>query len=319
MEEAVLNALRTRMGEFVSGEQISRVAGVSRTAIWKDIQHLRADGYKILSQPHAGYRLIASPDRLIPQELRWNLNTQRIGRAVYAYETTDSTMDVAHRLAAAGEPEGAIVVSEGQSKGRGRLGRSWLSPKGKGIYLSIILRPALQLDQIPFITLMTAVALARAVEAQTGLKPEIKWPNDLLFNGKKFAGILTELNAELNRIHYLVVGIGMNVNASKAPLPAHATSVGQELGERVDRVALARAIFSQMDLAYSQFLEEGVQPTLEGWRAFAGFLGKRIRVVTEGRTVDGQAMDVDSTGALLVRTDHGFIESISAGEVLVAR
>ena len=319
MEEAILNALRTRMGEFVSGEQISRMVGVSRTAIWKEIQHLRADGYKILSQPHAGYRLVAVPDRLIPQELRWNLNTQRIGRAFYAYETTDSTMDIAHRLATAGEAEGAVVVSEGQSRGRGRLGRNWFSPKGKGIYTSIILRPSLQLSEVPFITLMTAVALARAVESQTGLKPEIKWPNDLLFNGKKFTGILTELNAELNRIHYLVVGIGMNVNSSPAALPVHATSIAQELGERVDRLALARAIFSQMDRSYSQFLEEGVQPILEGWRSFAGFLGKRIRVVTEGRTVDGQAMDVDTTGALLVRTDHGFVESVSAGEVLLAR
>lgn len=319
MEESVLNALRARPGEFVSGEQISRLAGVSRTAIWKDIQRLRADGYKILSQPHAGYRLVGVPDRLIPQELRWNLNTQRIGRKFFAYESTDSTMDLAHRLAAAGEPEGSVVVSEGQSKGRGRLGRSWLSPKGKGIYASIILRPNLKLSEISFITLMTAVALARAVEAQTGLKPEIKWPNDLLFNGKKFAGILTELNAELNRIHYLVIGIGINVNTSHSALPAHATSIAHELGDRADRLALARALFWQMDRSYAQFLDEGIQPVLESWRHFAGFLGKRIRVVTQGRTVDGQAMDVDSTGALLVRTDHGFIEAVSAGEVLVAR
>lgn len=307
------------MGEFVSGEQISRLAGVSRTAIWKDIQHLRADGYKILSQPHAGYRLVGVPDRLIPQELRWNLNTQRIGRKFFAYENTDSTMDVAHRLAAAGEPEGSVVVSEGQSRGRGRLGRTWFSPKGKGVYASIILRPELQLVEVPFITLMTAVALARAVEAQTGLKPEIKWPNDLLFHGKKFAGILTELNAELNRIRYLVVGVGINVNTSLSSVPAHATSLAQGLGERVDRVALARRFFLEADRSYAQFLIDGVQPVLEAWRRFAVFLGKRIRVVTQGRTLDGQAMDVDSTGALLVRTDHGFIESVSAGEVLVAR
>ena len=231
MEEAILNALRTRQGEFVSGEELSRMAGVSRTAIWKEIEKLRGEGYKILAQPHSGYQLIAVPDRLTAQELSWNLQTVKIGRRIHAYDTADSTMDIAHRLATAGEPEGSVVFAEGQGRGRGRMGRTWISPKGKGIYCSVILRPQLQLTEIPKITLMAAVAVARAVEAGTALRPEIKWPNDLLIGGKKLCGILTELNAELNRVNTVVLGIGMNVNTPADNLPAHGTSLMRELGE----------------------------------------------------------------------------------------
>ena len=319
MEEAILNSLKGRPGEFVSGEDLSRAAGVSRTAIWKEVEKLRAEGYKILAQPHSGYQLVGIPDRLTAQELSWNLTTQRIGKRIHAYETTDSTMDVAHRLAAAGEPEGSVVVAEAQGKGRGRMGRTWVSPKGKGIYLSVILRPDLQLTEIPRITLVAAVAAARVVEAGTGLKPEIKWPNDLLLGGKKIAGILTELNAELNRVHYVVIGIGMNVNTPADKLPAHGTSLAQERGERVDRLQLARTLLTHLDRIYAQFLDGGMAPILESWRQFAGFLGRRIRVALEGRTLDGQAVDVDPSGALLVRTDTGLVESVSAGEVLLVR
>ena len=199
------------------------------------------------------------------------------------------------------------------------MGRNWLSPKGKGIYLSVILRPDLQLTEISKITLVAAVAAARAVESGAGLKPEIKWPNDLLIGGKKIAGILTELNAELNRVNYVVIGIGLNVNTPADRLPAQGTSLAHELGERVDRVHLARLLLAHLDKTYAQFLESGMEPILESWRSFAGFLGRRIRVALEGRTLDGQAVDVDPSGALLVRTDTGLVESVSAGEVLLLK
>ena len=319
MEEEILNALRTRRGEHISGEEMSRLAGVSRTAIWKEIEKLRAEGYKIIAQPHEGYRLVEIPDRLTAQELTWNLQTQRIGRKVHAYDSTDSTMDLAHRLAAAGEPEGSVVVAEGQTQGRGRVGRRWLSPKGKGIYASIILRPSLPLAEVPRVTLLAAVAAARAVESHAGLAPQIKWPNDVLINGKKVAGILTELNAELNRVRYVILGIGFNINTAASQLPAHSTSLAEETGEPVDRVEFARALLRQLDQAYGRFLEGGISDILEDWRRFAVFLGRRIRVALPGRTVDGQALDIDSGGALLVRTDTGMIESISAGDVLIVR
>ena len=242
-----------------------------------------------------------------------------IGKKVYAYETTDSTMDLAHRLGQAGEPEGSVVVAESQSKGRGRLGRSWISPKSKGIYASILLRPSLRLSEVPKITLMAAVAAARAIQAETRLSPEIKWPNDILLGGKKVAGILTEMNAESDRINYVVIGIGMNVNSLQKDLPDRATSISEELGRPVDRTKLAQALFEEMDKAYAEFLNQGFDGILEAWRGFAHFLGRRIRVTTQGRTVDGQAVDVDSDGTLRVRTDNGLVESLSAGEVLVVR
>ena len=319
MDEAVLNALKARQGEFVSGEEMSRLSGVSRTAIWKEIEKLREEGYKILAQPHTGYQLVGIPDRLTAQELSWNLRTERIGKRIHAYETTDSTMDIAHRLAGAGEPEGSVVVAEGQQKGRGRLGRSWLSPKGKGIYCSVILRPPLQISEVPLITLMAAVATARAIRDQADLKPEIKWPNDILIQGKKVAGILTEMNAELNRVNTVILGIGINVNSPKAALPSHGTSLSEEAGHRIDRIKLARTLLAELDGGYSQFLSQGAGPILEEWRRFALFLSRRIRVAAQGRTVDGQAVDIDSNGALLVRTDTGLVESVAAGEVLVVR
>ena len=318
-DEAILNALRRRPGEYVSGEEMSRLIGVSRTAVWKEIQKLREEGYKILAQPHAGYQLVGTPDRLIPQELSWNLAADRIGKRIHAYETTDSTMDVAHRLAAAGEPEGSVVVAEGQSQGRGRLGRSWLSPKSKGIYASVILRPSLRLSEVPLVTLMAAVAVSRAIQAGTGLSPEIKWPNDVLIRGKKVAGILTELNAEVDRVNYIVVGIGMNVNSGETQLPAHATSISEELGTKVERVKLARVLLAELDKIYSEFLNQGSQAILEAWRGFAQFLGHRVRVMKEDRALEGQAVDVDSSGALLIRTDTGFVEPVSAGEVVIVR
>lgn len=319
MEEAILNALRSRKEEFVSGEELSRAAGVSRTAIWKEIEKLRAEGYKIIAQPHSGYRLAGIPDRLTAQELTWNLRTKRIGKRIHAYAETDSTMDIAHRLAAAGEPDGSVVVAEAQGKGRGRMGRAWVSPKGKGIYLSVILRPELQIQATPQLTLAAAVAVAEAVAAETGLKPEIKWPNDLLIGGKKICGILTELNAELNRVNYVVAGIGLNVNTPGDKLPAHGTSLSEELGSKVDRISLARVLLAQLDRVYDLYLKEGITPLLDSWRRYADFLGRRVRVALDGRMVDGQAVDLDPAGALLVRTDTGLIESVSAGEVLIVR
>jgi len=183
----------------------------------------------------------------------------------------------------------------------------------------VVLRPALTLAQVQHITLLVAVGVARAIESEMEISPQIKWPNDILVHGKKVAGILTELSAELNRIHTVVVGIGVNVNTPASRLPAHATSLAEVLGRKLNRVNLTRALLVKFDEVYQQFLEHGVLPILESWRGYAGFLGRHIRVVVEGRKVEGQAVDIDETGSLLVRTDTGLMESVSAGEVLVVR
>jgi len=319
VEDLILKALKERQDRFVSGEELSRWYGISRTAIWKEIQKLRQAGYVILARPHEGYRLLSVPDRMLPNELTWGLSTQRMGCRVYAYEMTDSTMDIAHRLAVQGAPEGTLVVAEGQRCGRGRMGRRWFSPKGKGIYISLVLRPAIPLTHVSQITLVAAVAVAKAIQQTTRLKPQVKWPNDLLLSEKKVGGILTELKAELDRVEYVVLGIGLNVNTESHQLPSHATSLKEVLGHPVDRLALARTLLGQLDFYYAQFLRLGLTPLIPIWRGFAEFLGRRVRVVTGDDTIDGQALDLDPTGSLKVRTDTGKVETISAGEVLILR
>lgn len=319
MEDQLLTTLRDHQGTFVSGEELSRHSGVSRAAIWKQIERMREEGYQIAAQPHLGYRLVAPPDRLIPDELTWRLPTAVIGRKVYSFASTDSTMDVAHRLAAAGEPEGSVIFAEAQRQGRGRLGRTWVSPGGQGIYLSVILRPRVTVEAVPLITIMAAVAVAKAVEEQAGVVARIKWPNDLMIHGRKVAGILTELHAELNQVHAVVLGIGVNANTAKTALPRLATSLAVERGARCDRLALARALLVALDDGYAHVKRHRFQPLLAAWRAGSMTLGHRVRVTCADRHVDGQAVDLDARGALRVRTDEGRMESITAGEVLIVR
>ena len=319
MEDHVLAALRDHRGAFLSGEELSRRSGVSRTAIWKHIEKLRDEGYQITAQPHLGYQLVAPPDRLIPEELSWGLSTKRIGRKLYGYATTDSTMEVAHRLGAAGEPEGSAVFAEAQSKGRGRLGRTWMSPAGQGIYVSVIVRPALAIASAPLLTLLAAVAVVEAIRESTGLAAQIKWPNDVLLGERKVAGILTEVTAELNRIHAAIIGIGLNVHTARAALPRFATSLAIARGEPCDRLAVARALLTALDRWYDLLLRQGGAPIVQAWRAASMTLGRRVRVACHDRAVDGEAMGIDAEGALLVRTDQGRVESVTAGEGLILR
>lgn len=319
MEDRLLTALRERPGAFLSGESLSRASGVSRAAIWKQIEKLREEGYTIAAQPHLGYRLVAPPDRLIPEELSWGLTTAVVGRRLSSYAATDSTMDVAHRLAAAGEPEGHAVFAESQTRGRGRLGRTWQSPAGQGIYVSVILRPAITLASAPQVTLLAAVALVEAIRETAGLDARIKWPNDVLLDGKKAAGILTELHAEFGQVHAAILGIGLNVNTPRAALPKFATSLAIERGERCDRLAVARGVLTALDRRYAEFTRHGPDRLLAAWRDASMTLGRRVRVACQDRSVDGQATGVSPEGALLVRTDTGRVEAVTAGEVLILR
>ena len=319
MDDQVLVALREHQGSFLSGEELRRRSGVSRAAIWKHIEKLRDEGYQIIAQPHTGYQLVAPPDRLIPEELSWGLTTRVIGRKIYSYASTDSTMDVAQRLVAAGEPEGSAVFAEGQTKGRGRLGRTWNSPAGQGIYVSVIVRPKLALASAPLLTVLVAVAVVDAIRTTTGLAARIKWPNDVLIGERKVAGILTELQSELNQVHAAVIGIGLNVNTARAGLPKLATSLALESGAPCDRLAVARGLLTALDHWYAEFKRRGREPVLSAWRRDSMMLGRRVRVACHDRHVDGEATDVDAEGALLVRTDHGRMEAVTAGEVLIVR
>lgn len=230
MKEAILNFLR-KSPSYLSGEDISRRFKISRAGIWKYIQELRKDGYEIEAIPHCGYKLSGIPDKLFPEEIQAGLNTRFIGRKIHHYESLSSTMDVAFNLAIDAAPEGTVVVAEGQHCGRGRMGRQWISPKAKGIYFSLILRPKILPNEAPKLTLLTAVAVAEAVRKTTGLSALIKWPNDIFIGEKKLGGILTELNAEVDRVKFVIIGVGINVNLKKTQLPFRATSVRNELGK----------------------------------------------------------------------------------------
>jgi BirA family biotin operon repressor/biotin-[acetyl-CoA-carboxylase] ligase len=319
MDDKILNMFRASNGEFISGEDISEKFGISRAAVWKHIEQLRKDGYDITGEPHVGYRLTGTPDKLIPEELSYKLDTKMIGRKIYSYESTDSTNDVAHRLAQSGSPEGTTVFSESQSRGRGRMGRHWVSPKGKGIYFSFILRPDVPPAEAPKITLMSAVGVALAIRKITHLGALIKWPNDILVNERKAVGILTEMSAEVNTVNYIVLGIGINVNTSRSDLPKEATSLKAEAGGEVPRVELAREVLRELDRQYRVFNEKGFKKIINEWKGLSHTLGEEVNITCHGRKIEGTAVDLDMSGALVVRLDNGFTQHVTAGDVLMVR
>lgn len=315
MIKDVLDFLKAQDG-FVSGEEISRNLKISRTAVWKHIARLRTEGYLIEAVPHLGYRIISIPDKLLPEEISYQLNTKVIGQSLFYYETLGSTMDTAFELGLKGFPEGTVVFAESQTKGRGRLGRSWFSPKEKGIYLSLLLRPEFLPQEAPKITLMTAVSISEAIKKITGLSVLIKWPNDIVVGGKKLAGILTELDAEADKIKFINIGIGINVNSSKSFLPKESTSLKEEIGTELSRIELAREVLRAIESNYFILKDKGFKPILEKWLASSAILGKRIEISSQNRIICGEAQDIDMDGALLVRQDTGFIERVLSGDVV---
>jgi BirA family biotin operon repressor/biotin-[acetyl-CoA-carboxylase] ligase len=318
MKQKILRYIR-KSNTYISGEELSRILDISRAAIWKYVQELRQDGYEIEAVPHLGYRLTGLPDRLLPEEIRFGLDTKIIGKNIYYYETVNSTMDIAFNLALSSSLDGIVVCSEAQQRGRGRLGRSWISPKSKGIYLSIVLRPSFSPNETPKLTLLAAVAVAEAIRQAAGIICQIKWPNDILVNGKKVGGILTELNAEMDRVKFVILGIGINVNTKKTSLPSGATSLKEEKGDAISRLELTKNLLRQIDSFYSLFQKEGFIPIVEQWRVLSSTLGKRVKVSYQNRSIEGEALDIDKDGSLLIRNDLGFIEKIYAGDLVKLR
>ena len=316
--------MRKPSGGSVSGADLSRELGVSRAAIWARIEALRALGYDIEASPHLGYRLVSAPDLLHADDLLSRLGTTRIvGRDIRVFERTTSTNDIIARLARDGIREGAVVFAESQSRGRGRLGRLWLSPARKGLWFSILLRPDLPPQSATQLTVAAAAALARAIALQTRLVPEIKWPNDILIRGRKVAGILTELTAELDHIKEVVLGIGVDVNLDAAELPPElrkaATSLKIESGQAMDRAELAVAILRELDSDYERIRRGQFELVAAEWQRRCGTLGREVSIRIGDRVVRGRAESLDAEGALLVRTQHGRLERIIGGDVTMEK
>ncbi|MFA6216776.1 MAG: biotin--[acetyl-CoA-carboxylase] ligase [Candidatus Omnitrophota bacterium] len=318
MQEAILNFLRKKQ-DYISGEEISKQLGISRQALWKHTQELREAGYDIVAVPHLGYCLVSSPDRLFPYEIANRLHTKIIGKKVYYFDDTASTMDVAMRLGMEGAAEGTLVVAETQAKGKGRLGRSWISPQYKGIYVSLVLRPDIAPNTCPVLTLLTAVSICEAIKTAVGIDVQIKWPNDIFIQNKKLGGILTELNAEMDVTSFIVIGIGINVNTDKKTLPSQATSLKEQKKEHVNRAELLQEILRALEANYVLFQKEGSAFILEKWRSFSTTLGRRVKVACQHEQIEGEAVDIDRDGGLLLRDDSGLMRKVMSGDIIHCR
>jgi len=319
----ILSALRASpVG--VSGAQIAEQLSISRAAVWARIEELRRLDYDIEASPHLGYRLVNSPDALHADDLLARLGrTKVIGRAIQVFEQTTSTNDVMEKLARDGVPEGVVVFAESQTKGRGRLGRKWISPERKGLWFSVLLRPDLRPQEATQMTVASATALRRAITAETGLKPEIKWPNDILIGGKKVAGILTELSAEVDRVRHIILGIGVDVNLDADELPAElrktATSLKIETGGAISRAELAVAILRELDFDYARICGGEFPAVADEWESGCVTIGKNVTVHIGDRKIRGRAESLDDDGALRLRTEHGHLERIIGGDVTLEK
>ena len=320
----IISALRAAVNGSVSGAELSQTLGISRAAIWARIEELRKLGYDIEASPHLGYRLVNDPDVLHADDLVARLGKTRvIGRDIRVFQETTSTNDLVEKLARDGVPEGVVVFAESQTQGRGRLGRKWISPAGKGLWFSVLLRPDLRPQEATQLTVAAATALWRAIQAETGLSAEIKWPNDILFRGKKAAGILTEMSAELDRVKYLILGVGVDVNLAASEFPPDvrkiATSLRAELGRPILRAELATAILRELDRDYARVCSGRFADLADEWEDRCTTIGQQVTITVGERKIRGRAESLDEDGALLVRTEHGHLERIIGGDVTLEK
>jgi BirA family biotin operon repressor/biotin-[acetyl-CoA-carboxylase] ligase len=314
IKDKILEKLIKKKGKPVSGEQLGSELSVSRTAIWKHIKILKDEGYMIDSSTNIGYSLIETPDTLTPGEIKAGLKTKVIGKHIKYFKETESTNIIAREIASSVN-EGTIVIAESQTAGRGRLGRKWISPVG-GIWLSIILKPRIEPVYAPRITLLAGVSVAKAMQ-DIGLPAKIKWPNDILINGKKVCGILTEIGAEADIIDYLVVGIGIDANVDTGTFPEefrdNSTSLEKEMGHKINRVEFVQKLLEEFETLYTKFHKDGFPQILEEWRNMSATIGQWVKITAQAKTIYGEAIGVDNEGALIVETGEGHLEKIVAG------
>lgn len=317
MREKILAILSERA--CISGEAIGQELGISRSAVWKHIKELRGKGYQIDSSPRLGYRLVKVTDLIVPEEIQRNLSTKFIGRNIIYRKEVSSTQDIASKHAINNAQEGTAIVAESQSAGKARRGRSWVSPSEGGIYVSIILRPDIRPVSAVQIPLVVGVALAKSIQKITSLKPEIKWPNDILINNKKVSGILAEISCEVDRINYILVGIGINVNTRMTELPSDvrvlATSISNECGREISRVELLRHFFTELETVYVNYLINGFSDIRQVWKRLTNTVGSKVKVIDGAQEIRGKALDIDENGFLIILTESGDTIRITGGDV----
>lgn len=320
IDRQILELFRER-GGIVSGAEFAALLKVSRTAVWKHIRGLREQGFLIQSRHSSGYELLGSPDILSPAAVSAGLKTSRLGSRVICLDETVSTNADASRLAEEGAPEGTVVIADSQKQGKGRLGRIWHSPPGSNLYFSLILRPRILPVAASQLTFLSAVAVARAIESVTPLKPSIKWPNDILLNGRKVAGLLNEMSAETERVNYVILGIGVNLNIRADQFPGDlrhpATSLFIEGGEAVNRLQFVRVLLHVLDELYGDYLRGGFEPVRAEWLTRCSMIGREVSVSGGSEQFVGKAEGLDEGGALLVNRSDGILARVLAGDVRV--
>jgi BirA family biotin operon repressor/biotin-[acetyl-CoA-carboxylase] ligase len=303
----ILKALR-ECGGYLSGERLSSQLGTSRVSIWKHIHSLKEDGYLIEASPR-GYRLVSSPDLLLPYEF------VGLEQRIHYFPEIGSTMDAARELAKKGAGEGTIVIAEAQTRGRGRLSREWLSPGG-GIYFTLVLRPKISPAYAPRINLMASIAVAATIKKLFELKAELKWPNDVLIEGRKVCGILAEMDAEMDIVNFVNIGIGINANNSIPQFEKMVTSLKGTLGREISRKELLSALLMEIERWQPLLMKADL---LEEWKKLSVTLNKDVRIVAPGEVIVGRAMDIDTAGALIIKEKNGSVKKAMSGDCIHLR
>lgn len=306
-------------GQPVSGQDIADEFGLSRTAIWKYVKDLEKEGYEIGTVRKKGYYLIAVPDRVNEANVKKHLKATTFGKQIKYMEICESTQLIAHEEAQNGAPNGTVIISEEQTSGKGRMSRPWDSAARKGIWMSVIARPALTPQQAPQMTLVAAVAVTRAIQEVTGVEPSIKWPNDILIKGKKVTGILTELQADPDRVKAVILGIGINVNQTEDDFPDElktiATSLKIELGLSINRAELIAKTLQFLEQYTELYVSHGFNPIKLLWEGYSNTAGRRIRAVMFNETIEGTALGISNEGVLELRLDDGTIRGIFSADI----
>lgn len=319
MKKKILDILKKYEGEYVSGEKLSEELGITRSGIWKHMKSLKEAGYEIDSVSNKGYKLTGTPDKINEDEVSPLLKTKYIGRVFHHFNEIDSTNTEAKRQSAQNVVDGMVITAEKQSKGKGRLGRQWESPKGTGIWMSVVLTPDISPILAPKTTIIGAAAVYNALK-DMGVDAGIKWPNDIVVDGKKVCGILTEMNAEIDRINYIVLGVGINVNMDSFPeeLKEKATSLKLELKEEVSRKELTAKVLNYIEYYYDLFKNTGsIKEVISICKRGSVLLGKDVKVINCGKETLCKAIDIDEDGELIVQYEDGSIHKVLSGEVSV--
>jgi len=308
MRDKLLSLLKS---DFISGERLAKTLGISRTAVWKQIISLKKSGYKIESIKNKGYRLISRPDTPNPEEITAVLSTEIVGKEVHYFEKISSTNYFARQLANKNAKDGTIIVSDVQTQGRGRKNRNWFSPPG-GLWFSIILYPNIQPHKSMMLTMAASLSVVEGIKKTTGIIPRIKWPNDLLINKKKVCGILTEIDAEIDKINFAIVGVGINVNnILSKDLEKNATTLIKEHGNNVSKVNLLRSILKSFDEYYIKIQEGRYDEIRENWLSYSHIIGKNVRINDGIKSIQGVVKNIDEDGSLILDADSKICRVLS--------